>query len=398
MPKLVVLTGNQTGSSFELSANWSTIGRAEGNTFQIAAPSISGRHCEILLRGDEVVVGDLNSTNGTFIKGERITKAILKPGQILRLGQVDLRLEASTPSALTSAKPRVAPESGDRPIKKHQVLFVDDDRPFLEAITALYDILGDKTWEIHRAATADQALEALQQKAIDLVVLDIGMPVLDGMQLLTLIHRRYPDIKKAILTGSADAGDRAACLANGAELFIQKPLSGEGMKAVFTTLNELITWAQRKGFSGMLRQVGLSDVIQMECVGRNSSILEVRNQRLRGQIYIEAGVIVHAVAGALTGEKAFYRLLSLTGGEFRLQPFRKPPERTVHGQWEFLVMEAARVHDEEATTFITRSEVTGQASPVAAPGTEFHAVGENVVEMIAHDGKWHPVEGATKTS
>jgi CheY-like chemotaxis protein len=419
MPKLVVLTGSLAGLSLELSANWTTIGRAEGNTFQIADTSISGRHCEILLRGEDVLVGDLNSTNGTFIKGERVTKAILRPGQILRLGQVDLRLEASTPAVVPTSgvplpsrsssapaapatvKPGAPSESGDRPAKKHQVLFVDDDRAFLEAITALYEILGDKTWEIHRATTADQALDAMRQKAIDLVVLDIGMPVLDGMQLLTLIHRRYPDVKKAILTGSASTGDRAAGLANGAELFIQKPLSGEGMKAVFTTLNELITWAQRKGFSGMLRQVGLSDVIQMECIGRNSSILEVRNQRMHGQIYIETGAIVHATAGALTGEKAFCRLLSLTGGVFRLQPFKPPPERTVHGRWELLVMEAARVHDEEATTLITRSDVAGQTSPATpspvAPGTEFHAVGENVVEMAGHDGKWHPVDGSKET-
>ena len=174
------------------------------------------------------------------------------------------------------------------------------------------------------------------------------------------------------------------------------------MKAVFTTLNELITWAQHKGFSGMLRQVGLPDVIQMECLGRNSSILEVRNQRLHGQIYIETGAIVHATAGALAGEKAFYRLLSLTGGEFRLQPFKKPPERTVHGQWEFLLIEAARIHDEEATTMIAKSAVTGQTSPSApapsAAGAEFHAVGENVIEMISYDGKWHPVDGSKKTS
>jgi CheY-like chemotaxis protein len=298
-------------------------------------------------------------------------------------------------------KPGNQPEPGKTPAKKHQVLFVDDDNAFLEAITELYAILGDKTWEIHRASTADQALAALQQNAIDLVVLDIGMPVLDGVQLLGLIHRRYADVKKAILTGSASPGDRAACLANGAELFIQKPLSTDGMKAVFTTLNELITWAQRKGFSGMLRQVGLQDVIQIECLGRNSSILEVRNQRMQGQIFIENGAIVHAVVGTLVGEKAFYRLMSLTGGEFHLQPFKPPPERAVHGQWEFLLMEAARIHDEEATTIITKSAVTGQPSPPApsssATGTEYHAVGENVIEMTSHGGKWHPVDGSKKT-
>ena len=426
MPKLVVLSEGLAGLSHELNVNWTTIGRAEGNTFQIVAPSVSGRHCEILLRGHEIIVRDLKSTNGTFIKDERITEAILKPGQILRLGDVDLRLEASSPATASgrpspvipkspsppsrpigsdvhagvASKPGRPTEPGHAPGKKHQVLFVDDDQAFLEAISELYGILGDQTWEIHRAATADQALAALQQKTIDLVVLDIGMPVLDGMQLLTLIHRRYPDVKKAILTGSAVAGNREACLASGAELFIHKPLSSEGMKAVFTTLNELISWAQSRGFSGMLRQVGLPDVVQMECLGRNSSILEVRNQRMQGQIYIETGAIVHAAAGTLTGEKAFYRLLSLTGGEFRLQPFQKPAERTVHGQWEYLLMEAARIHDEEATTMIPKPAATGQ-SPTStaappAPATKFRAVGDNVIEMAGHDGEWHPVDGSKK--
>jgi len=103
MAKLVILTEGLTGLTHELSVNSTTVGRADGNLFQIIEPSVSGRHCEILLRGNEVVVRDLTSTNGTFIKGERITEAILKPGQILRLGRVDLRLQVSTPAASPSA-------------------------------------------------------------------------------------------------------------------------------------------------------------------------------------------------------------------------------------------------------------------------------------------------------
>jgi predicted component of type VI protein secretion system len=99
MAKLVILTGGLTGMAHELSVNSTTVGRADGNLLQIIEPAVSGRHCEILLRGDEVVVRDLKSTNGTFIQGERITEAILKPGQILRLGRVDMRLQFSTPAA-----------------------------------------------------------------------------------------------------------------------------------------------------------------------------------------------------------------------------------------------------------------------------------------------------------
>ena len=96
MAKLVLLSEGLTGRSHELVAEKTSIGRIEENTFPIADPSVSSRHCEILLRGPDVVVKDLNSTNGSFIEGQQITgEAVLKPGQILRLGQIQMRLETA---------------------------------------------------------------------------------------------------------------------------------------------------------------------------------------------------------------------------------------------------------------------------------------------------------------
>ena len=100
MPRLVVLSEGLTGRSHELKSEKTTVGRVEDNTFQIPDPSVSSHHCEILLKGADVVIRDLNSTNGTFINGQQITEATLKPSQILRLGQVEVRLEGDqTPSA-----------------------------------------------------------------------------------------------------------------------------------------------------------------------------------------------------------------------------------------------------------------------------------------------------------
>ncbi|MCX7723180.1 MAG: FHA domain-containing protein [Verrucomicrobiae bacterium] len=93
MAKLVVLTEGFTGLSYELSAERVTIGRAEDNSFQISEPSVSSHHCELIVSGNEIRVRDLNSTNGTYINDEQITEAVLKPGQILRLGRIELRLE-----------------------------------------------------------------------------------------------------------------------------------------------------------------------------------------------------------------------------------------------------------------------------------------------------------------
>ena len=110
MAKLVVLTQSMAGRSFDLAGERTTVGRVEDNAFQIAEPSVSSRHCEILLRGDEVVVKDLNSTNGTFINGEKISESVLKPGQTLRLGNVELKLDApGAPAAPTASAP--APSS-----------------------------------------------------------------------------------------------------------------------------------------------------------------------------------------------------------------------------------------------------------------------------------------------
>jgi pSer/pThr/pTyr-binding forkhead associated (FHA) protein len=106
MPKLVVLSEGLTGRSYELKVDKTTVGRLEDNAFQIAEQSVSSHHCELLLKGNDVIVRDLNSTNGTYINGEKVSEKVLKPGQILRLGNVEARLEtdgaASTATGATA--------------------------------------------------------------------------------------------------------------------------------------------------------------------------------------------------------------------------------------------------------------------------------------------------------
>lgn len=113
MAKLVILTEGFAGTSYELKTERTTIGRHDDNAFVVAEPSVSGHHCEVLLRGKEVVVRDLESTNGTFINSQQITEGVLKPGQILRIGQVELRLEdAGSPQAKKVLDHTVALGSG----------------------------------------------------------------------------------------------------------------------------------------------------------------------------------------------------------------------------------------------------------------------------------------------
>ncbi len=228
-----------------------------------------------------------------------------------------------------------------------KVLFVDDNLQFLEMIERLMGNWSQGEWQIFLAQNCGKALLVLQEHAIDLAVVDVQMPVVDGIQFLALINRKYPNVQKVTLSAYADEASRTACLSHGAELFLEKPRDPADLEIIFSTLREL---ARHKpvtsGFRGVLRQVSLEDVIQMECLNRNSSILEVIAGKWQGSIFIKDGAMVHAQVGDRNGEAALNKILTLKGGEFNLKPFIEPPMQSIDGQWEFLLMEAARVRDE----------------------------------------------------
>jgi len=242
-----------------------------------------------------------------------------------------------------------------------KVLFVDDDKGFLETMRRIMDTLSHGSWEIVTAETTAEAFATLHEHPVHLVVIDVQMPVMDGLQFLTLLNRRHPNLQKVILTGyEGTEAYRAACLSNGAELFLEKPKTSATHETLFATLNELIKWQPEEGFRGVLRRVGLQDVLQMECLSRNSSVLEVKTRRAEGRIFMREGQIVHALLGDRKGEAAFNQMLALRGGEFVLRPFTEPTEHTLEGSWEFLLMEAARMRDEMGEALEEIPEATGQ--------------------------------------
>jgi len=108
MSKLVILNQGMTGRTFDLNVERTTVGRVEDNTFQIADQSVSSHHAEIVLVGSDILIRDLGSTNGTFINGEKIAEMILKPGQVLRFGQVELRIDDGRPVSAPPPAPAAA--------------------------------------------------------------------------------------------------------------------------------------------------------------------------------------------------------------------------------------------------------------------------------------------------
>jgi len=123
MARLVLLSEGFTGRAYDLKVEKTTVGRVSDNTFEIPESSVSSHHAEILLRGNEVLIRDLNSTNGTFINGEKITEAVLQPGQILRLGTVEMRLDTGDTSAAPAKPPStVPPPKSKQPLDQTRII------------------------------------------------------------------------------------------------------------------------------------------------------------------------------------------------------------------------------------------------------------------------------------
>ncbi len=89
MTHLIVTNENNDTDEFRFDAGHSTItlGRRTTNDVRIASPSVSGNHAKITLDEDGVWIEDLNSTNGTFINGERISRHRLDHGDEITVGK-----------------------------------------------------------------------------------------------------------------------------------------------------------------------------------------------------------------------------------------------------------------------------------------------------------------------
>jgi CheY-like chemotaxis protein len=272
----------------------------------------------------------------------------------------------------------------NEPAKRKQFLFLDDDSAFLAAVREIFSEMARGSWEIYTAENHARALEILRKTPIDVVVVDLEMPVIDGLEFMRLLTRTHPGQQIVILTGDGSEEKRKKCLEAGATLFLEKLISPDGFAAVFAALDALASVDIQDGFRGLMRRVGLQEVLQMECLARKSSVLEISTGKVRGRIFICDGAIVHAESRALQGEVALYGLLALRGGEFNFLPFEEPKRRTIAGQWESLLMEAARLSDEGAQ-FLDPKSMEGSSAMQERPEPDL-AVRIRIEEILLCSG------------
>ncbi len=221
-----------------------------------------------------------------------------------------------------------------------RILVVDDEE---DMVWTLENHLSteDMPLEVVTALTAEEALEKLKTMDVDLVVTDIRMPGMSGLELITEAKKIHPSMKFIVMTAYPSVEYKKETTRRGALRFLEKPFD---INVLRRHIRELLF--DEKGFEATVAGIELTDIIQLNCLSRVTCALRVRTATEEGMIYFKDGAIVDAIYENIQGEEAFYRICAFRGGKIESIPNAEPPGITINKGHEALLMEAMRRIDE----------------------------------------------------
>ncbi len=232
----------------------------------------------------------------------------------------------------------------DNNIARAKVLLVDDDQDFLEVYWEILKAIHNEP-EVHTASTGARALALLESEPFNLLIVDLNMPKMDGLQVIAIARRKYPRLRIVVWTAIADEQFRARAYGMGVDQYWQKPSSEDDRKHFLESIETLLQNETQGGFRGV-QSKSLVDLIQLECLSQNSTMFRISNGTLDGKIWIDTGEVVDAETGETKGEAAFRAILGWKAGNFELLPGDESRERTIFSSYHALLLEVAQALDE----------------------------------------------------
>lgn len=141
---------------------------------------------------------------------------------------------------------------------KARILIVDDEREIRELLSRHFRYLG---YEVSLACDGLDALAQMEDARVDIVISDIKMPRMDGVMLLERLRREYPMVRVIMMTGHVVQEAILACMREGAETCIFKPLQDltEMEQAVSQAVQTIQRWWEILGELRALKAGASSD-------------------------------------------------------------------------------------------------------------------------------------------
>ena len=120
----------------------------------------------------------------------------------------------------------IAKEASNQLTRSFSIMLIDDNKDFVEFLKFL---LSHHGYEVYSAHSGPDGLAELQKHPVDLVILDVMMPKMDGLQVCAEIKKSDPSLPVILLTAKDDLATRAAAIALGASEFLAKPVNIEDL-------------------------------------------------------------------------------------------------------------------------------------------------------------------------
>ena len=195
-------------------------------------------------------------------------------------------------------------------MRKGHILVVDDEN---NIGTTLEGILTDEGYEVSKAENGLQALDMIKRVPPDVVLLDIWMPGMDGIEVLKSIKEHESDTEVVIMSGHGSIDTAVRAIKLGAFDFIEKPLS---LDSLLSTINHALERQRTAKESQELKRELLQ---RYELIGENPKIQEAR-KLISAAAISNAGVLIEGEHG--TGKELVARTIHMNGIR-RNRPFVK---------------------------------------------------------------------------
>jgi two-component system nitrogen regulation response regulator NtrX len=146
-------------------------------------------------------------------------------------------------------------------------LVVDDEQGIRQV---LQDVLGDEGHQVFAVEDGFQALEILEQEAVDLVILDVWLPNMGGIDVLKRVRGGWPDIEVVVISGHANINMAVQAVKIGAFDFLEKPLS---LEKTITVVENALKLEELKRENRSLKE---SIFFEDEMIGSGEGMSKVR--------------------------------------------------------------------------------------------------------------------------
>ncbi len=221
-----------------------------------------------------------------------------------------------------------------------EVLIVDDFTPTLESIKAYLSSEYANEINVHIAENGKEAIDVLKSNDIDLVVTDIGMPVMDGLDLLAHMSKKHPEIPVIIMTSFGIPQIEQRLKKFNAFLYLEKPFDIKELEAKILEGLKAETEGHITGFS----LPSFLQLIQMEA---KTCSLKIKYEGNKAALYFKNGALIGAKTPDKVGTEAALEILSLEKAEIEIDGKCRKTEETIDTPLQYLLLESARLLDEK---------------------------------------------------